>query len=175
VELTIHAKTLDTRRESYSLLTINGGSSSIRFALFDGGEPLRRLLDGKVDRVGLSGTNLTFRDATGQLQNSRTIDSSDRHSAVGFLLDWLPNFCFGMPWAEHRHRLPSFTAFARFLPVQLITQGRADRTRALRAPSAPGTHREARSWRQRRFQMTSGAPLAGWIGLQIRLIDATGS
>jgi len=42
-----------------------------------------------VDRVGLSGTNLTFKDATGQLQNSRTIDSSDRHSAVGFLLDWL--------------------------------------------------------------------------------------
>ena len=89
MELTIHAKTLDTRRKSYSLLTINGGSSSIRFALFDGGEPLRRLLDGKVDRVGLSGTNLTFKDATGQLQNSRTIDSSDRHSAVGFLLDWL--------------------------------------------------------------------------------------
>jgi acetate kinase len=42
-----------------------------------------------VDRVGLSGTNLTFKDATGQLQNSRTIDSGDRHSAVGFLLDWL--------------------------------------------------------------------------------------
>jgi acetate kinase len=42
-----------------------------------------------VDRVGLSGTNLTFKDATGQLQNSRTIDSSDRHSAVGFLLDRL--------------------------------------------------------------------------------------
>ena len=42
-----------------------------------------------MDRVGLSGTNLTFKDATGQLQNSRTIDSSDRHSAVGFLLDWL--------------------------------------------------------------------------------------
>ena len=89
MELATDAKTLDTRRESYSLLTINGGSSSIRFALFDGGEPLRRLLDGKVDRVGLSGTNLTFKDATGQLQNSRTIDSSDCHSAVGFLLDWL--------------------------------------------------------------------------------------
>ena len=50
-----------------------------------------------------------------------------------------PNFCFRMPWAEYRHRLPYFTAFARsfILPVQLITQGRADRTRALRAPSAP--------------------------------------
>ena len=48
-----------------------------------------RLLDGKVDRVGLSGTNLTFKDAAGQSQNSRAIDSSDRRLAVDFLLDWL--------------------------------------------------------------------------------------
>jgi acetate kinase len=87
--LAVHAKTLEARRESYSLLTINGGSSSIRFALFDVGEPPRRLLDGKVDRVGLSGTYLTFKDATGQSQNSHTINARDRHSAVGFLLDWL--------------------------------------------------------------------------------------
>jgi acetate kinase len=88
-ELAAQAKTLEARRESHSLLTLNGGSSSIRFALFDLGEPLQRLLDGKVDRVGLSGTNLTFKDATGQPQNSRTIESNDRQSAVGFLLDWL--------------------------------------------------------------------------------------
>ena len=76
-------------RESCSLLTINGGSSSIRFALYDEDEPLRRLLDGKVDRVGLSGTNLTFKDSTGQLKDSRTIDAADHRSAVAFLLDWL--------------------------------------------------------------------------------------
>jgi acetate kinase len=88
VELATHAKTLEARRESYSLLTINGGSSSIRFSLYDGDKTLL-LLDGKVDRVGLSGTNLTFKDAAGQSQNSRAIDSSDLRSAVGFLLDWL--------------------------------------------------------------------------------------
>ncbi len=88
-ELAVDADTLEARRRSYSLLTINGGSSSIRFALFDVGEPLQRLLDGKVDRIGLSGTNLTFKDATRLSQNSHTIDASDRHSAVGFLLDWL--------------------------------------------------------------------------------------
>jgi acetate kinase len=86
--LATHAKTLEARRESYSLLTINGGSSSIRFAVYDGDKTMR-LLDGKVDRVGLSGTNLTFKDAAGQSQNSRAIDSSDRRSAVDFLLDWL--------------------------------------------------------------------------------------
>ncbi|MFH1344115.1 MAG: acetate/propionate family kinase [Pseudomonadota bacterium] len=87
--MAVYTKTVETGRKSYSVLIINGGSSSIRFALFDVREPLRRVLDGKVDRIGLSGTNLTFRDAAGQSQDSRTIDASDRHSAVGFLLDWL--------------------------------------------------------------------------------------
>jgi acetate kinase len=41
------------------ILTINGGSSSIKFALYQVGEPLKRGLCGKVDRIGLSGTNLT--------------------------------------------------------------------------------------------------------------------
>jgi len=87
VELAKHAKPLEARRESYSLLTINGGSSSIRFSLYDGGAPLRRLLDGKVDRVGLSGTNLTFKDASGQ--SHKPIIPTDHLSAVSFLLDWL--------------------------------------------------------------------------------------
>ena len=74
---------------SSSFLTINGGSSSIRFAFYGEGEPLRLLLDGKVDRVGLSGTNLTFRDSTGQPQDSRSLDLPDRGLTATFLLDWL--------------------------------------------------------------------------------------
>ena len=45
-----------------SILTINGGSSSIKFALDQTGEPLKRGLYGKVDRIGPSGTNPTFDD-----------------------------------------------------------------------------------------------------------------
>jgi len=71
------------------ILTINGGSSSIKFALFEAGDSLRRILDGKVDRIGLSGTNLTFRDATGLSRDSRTIDTDDHGAAIAFLLDWL--------------------------------------------------------------------------------------
>ena len=89
VELGTHAKPVEANRESRSLLTINGGSSSTRFALYEEGEPLRRRLDGKVDRIGLSGTNLTFKDSTGQSRESRTIDTDDHGSAVTFLLDWL--------------------------------------------------------------------------------------
>jgi acetate kinase len=71
------------------ILTINGGSSSIRFAVYEAGDTLRRRLDGKVDRVGLSGTNLTFKDSAGKSHDSRTIDPEHNGSAVVFLLDWL--------------------------------------------------------------------------------------
>lgn len=83
------ARTVGATRESSSVLTINGGSSSIRFALYEDSEPLRLLWNGKLDRVGLSGTNLTFKDSTGQSQDSRTIDPGDHRSTVAFLLDWL--------------------------------------------------------------------------------------
>jgi acetate kinase len=35
------------------ILTINGGSSSIKFALFEAGESPRRLLAGEIQRIGL--------------------------------------------------------------------------------------------------------------------------
>jgi acetate kinase len=71
------------------ILTINGGSSSIKFALYQGGKPLRRGLSGKVDRIGLSGTNLTFHDTDGQEQVSRSVTASDHKSAAKWLIDWL--------------------------------------------------------------------------------------
>ena len=41
-----------------SVLTINGGSSSIKFALFDQVEPPKRSLAGAVERIGLANTVL---------------------------------------------------------------------------------------------------------------------
>ena len=35
------------------ILTINGGSSSIKFALFEAGDSLQRILEGGIDRIGL--------------------------------------------------------------------------------------------------------------------------
>jgi acetate kinase len=34
-------------------LTINGGSSSIKFALFEAGDSLARILEGGIERIGL--------------------------------------------------------------------------------------------------------------------------
>lgn len=71
------------------ILTINGGSSSIRFALYQVGEALERRLYGKIDRIGLSGTSLTFNDPATNQQDSRNLAASDHKSAANFLIDWL--------------------------------------------------------------------------------------
>jgi acetate kinase len=71
------------------ILTINGGSSSIKFALYEAVEPLKRGLCGAVDRIGLSGTNLTFHEADGQPQVSHSLIAADHKSAANSLLDWL--------------------------------------------------------------------------------------
>jgi acetate kinase len=71
------------------VVTVNGGSSSIKFALYETGEPLERRLNGKVDRIGLSGTNLTFRDPNSKKPESRDLAAVDHKSAANFLIDWL--------------------------------------------------------------------------------------
>jgi acetate kinase len=80
---------IEEDRDLSSFLTINGGSSSIRFALYGADRPLRRRLHGKVDRIGQSGTNLTFTDTTGGQSDARTIELDDQGSAVALLVDWL--------------------------------------------------------------------------------------
>jgi acetate kinase len=71
------------------VLTINGGSSSIRFAVYEAGETPRRRLDGKIDRIGLSGTNLIVNDPAGKPQVPHRLAAADHRTAVGVLLDWL--------------------------------------------------------------------------------------
>ena len=72
-----------------SILTINGGSSSIRFAVYEVGETLRRRLNGKIDRIGLSGTSLIVDNPAGEPQVPRRLAAADHRMAVGSLLDWL--------------------------------------------------------------------------------------
>jgi acetate kinase len=70
-------------------LANNGGSSSIRFAVYEVREtPLRRL-DGTIDRIGLRGTNLIVHDPAGTPLVARHLAAADHRTAVAFLLEWL--------------------------------------------------------------------------------------
>jgi acetate kinase len=71
------------------VLAINGGSSSIKFALYAVDEALTRMLHGKVDRIGLTGTQLTFTGPAESGQNTSSIAAPDYKSATTFLVDWL--------------------------------------------------------------------------------------
>ncbi len=74
---------------STSILTINGGSSSIKFALYQTGELLERILYGVIDRIGLQGTKLSFNGLNRKEQCSQSLEASDHKSAVNSLFDWL--------------------------------------------------------------------------------------
>ena len=71
------------------ILTINGGSSSIKFALYLKKEPLRRELHGNIDRIGLPDSKLTFTNEKENKKDTLIIKTSDHRSAAVFLLDWL--------------------------------------------------------------------------------------
>lgn len=71
------------------ILTMNGGSSSIKFALYIAGETPTRLLHGKIDRIGLKNSTLTFRNEKKDQQKVLKAEASDHRSASNFLMDWL--------------------------------------------------------------------------------------
>ncbi len=76
-------------QEKPSVLALNGGSSSIKFALYEAGDPPTRRLHGKVDRVGSPGTTLTFDDPVRTQRDARGIGDLDHRAAADFLIDWL--------------------------------------------------------------------------------------
>lgn len=72
-----------------TVLTLNAGSSSIRFALYEQVEPLRRVLCGKLDRIGTASSVLTYTDANEKSHSVVDVDTSNKGSSVAFLLNWL--------------------------------------------------------------------------------------
>ena len=71
------------------VLTINAGSSSIKFAVYQADKSLLPGLHGKVDRIGLEGSYLIFNDPSGDQQGSLPMDASDHVAAAKFLIEWL--------------------------------------------------------------------------------------
>ena len=74
---------------SSCVLTINAGSSSIRFAVYELDKTLRLRLDGKIDRIGLSGTMLIVNDPAAPAQLPRRVVAADHRSSTTFLQNWL--------------------------------------------------------------------------------------
>jgi len=72
-----------------SILTVNGGSSSIKFALFDPDQPLARTLDGKVEGVGLATGRFSVKGLNPADNFSRPVAAPNQETAAALLLDWI--------------------------------------------------------------------------------------
>jgi acetate kinase len=88
--------------ENKNILAVNGGSSSIKFSLYAMEQEPVKWLSGKIDRIGLPGSKLTYKytrkeDAAGVAATSGQgagigelpVDAKTPREAAGFLLDWL--------------------------------------------------------------------------------------
>ena len=121
-------------QEANSILVLNGGSSSIRFALYAVGDEPKQGLHGKVDRIGVSGTEFAYNDPARNQQSNQILGDLNRPSAARFLLDWLDTRISLSSIAAVGHRV--ITGGSNYYDPQRVTTEILDELRRL-SPYAP--------------------------------------
>jgi acetate kinase len=71
------------------ILAINGGSSSIKFALFEVGAVLRQVLAGELARIGQPQATFAVKGADDGDSATHVVTAADHTAAVDILLDWI--------------------------------------------------------------------------------------
>jgi len=87
------------------ILVLNGGSSSIKFAVYEPGETPQRRLHGHLDRIGLPGTQLTVSTGPEASPTTSPAAAADPAAAANFLLDWLDRHAVFATLAAVGHRV----------------------------------------------------------------------
>jgi acetate kinase len=92
------------RDPMFGILTLNGGASSLKFALFHAKPTLSRILDGKIDRIGQPEATLALRRAGGASETQR-VDVNDQGAAVTLLLPRMASELKGLGLGAIGHRI----------------------------------------------------------------------
>ena len=71
------------------MLTINGGSSSIKFALYKEPEELQQILSGNITNIGSKDAAFTIKEVDSNNASKQKINASDFHAATISLIEWL--------------------------------------------------------------------------------------
>jgi acetate kinase len=87
------------------ILTINSGSSSVKFALYRMGAGEILVLHGQLDRIGVTGGIFQARDPGGGRLLDQILDLPDHDAAFKTLLDWLQGQGLGKDLQAIGHRL----------------------------------------------------------------------
>ena len=75
--------------ERSCVVTVNAGSSSIKFALFRGADSLDRVLSGKIERIGLPGTPKSVTDVAARHTKRVDMHAADHFACVLPLMEVL--------------------------------------------------------------------------------------
>jgi acetate kinase len=78
-----------TEKQHIRVLTINSGSSSLKFALYDMGQREKLILSGAIDGIGFHTSCFHIKDDHGDVLISRSFNISDHDVAAVQLLKWL--------------------------------------------------------------------------------------
>jgi acetate kinase len=71
------------------VLTINGGSSSIKFALYEIEGFLTQLFYGEMENIGMKNMKLSFTNTITNQKNSVDVEAADHDQAANHMIDWL--------------------------------------------------------------------------------------
>ncbi len=91
-------------RSGEHILAVNGGSSSLKFALFRAQSAALRVLGGRLERIGLPHATLTIRRPDGEAE-TRAVEAPDQRAAVASLLAWLADEPEGQRLVAVGHRV----------------------------------------------------------------------
>jgi acetate kinase len=107
------------------VLTINGGSSSIKFALFDTGGELRRIVKGSIERIGLPQSTFKVEAREPADSISRSVAAPTHAAAVSELMSWIEARGRREPLRAVAHRVvhggPRYSAPQR-ITAEMITE-----------------------------------------------------
>ena len=100
------------------ILTINGGSSSIKFALFDSETSPKRILAGGIERIGLPDATWHAKGLDDADTFSRPVTAPNHKAAVAILMDWIEKRRGSLAAVGHRvvHGGPKYSAPQRITP-----------------------------------------------------------
>jgi len=106
-----------------TVLTINGGSSSIKFALFEANKEMRPVLQGHVEGVGLLQGRFVGKGQNETDNFSRPVTVPDHTAAVNLLMDWIQERIKGGELAAVGHRVvhggPKYWEPQRIMPAMI--------------------------------------------------------
>jgi acetate kinase len=116
------------------VLTLNGGSSSLKFAVFAAVDPIERVFSGRVERVGLGESRLIVSDAGGRRSEDCAVEAPDQAAAVGLVIERVERNPGLALIAAVGHRLVH--GGDRFCEPELVTAEMLDQLRRI-APLDP--------------------------------------